>query len=168
MPGQWEQRQFLVRCPNNSAPRLHIYLPVNGKKAQQIWARRSPDLSRQVSVFSHVWRAGMCSCVWYPCPPPRFLLIVIKKFALKAQGERAAVTLEEFWWCRPSVWIVECVWEGSKCTSADMLFVEKGASPLTPFSQQLIGSAWVSFRVFSSPSSVCVCREEVPHCHRCS
>lgn len=167
MPGQWEQRQFLVRCPNNSAPRLHIYLPVNEKKPSrserggaQIWAGKFQ--------FSATFDEQACVRVWYPRPPPRFLLIVIKKFALKAQGERAAVTLEEFWWCRPSVWIVECVWEGSKCTSADMLFVEKGASPLTPFSQQLIGSAWVSFRVFSSPSSVCVCREEVPHCHRCS
>lgn len=75
------------------------------------------------------------------------LVVIKKKLPLKALGERADVTPEEFWWCRPSVWIVECVWEGSKCTSADMLFVEKGASPLTPFffffcfAQQLIGSA---------------------------
>lgn len=65
------------------------------------------------------------------------------------------MTLEEFWWCRPSGW----VWEGSKCSGADMLFVEKGASPLTYFFsllQQLIGSARAFFFAFFLPQLLCV------------
>lgn len=45
----------------------------------------------------------------------------------------ATVTPKESSWCRPSVWIVECVWEGSKCTSDDMIFIEEGDSPLNSF-----------------------------------
>lgn len=64
-------------------------------------------------------------------PPSHSPLLLLKN--KKKNSEWAAVTLEEFWWCRPSLWIVDCVWEGSKCSCADMLFVEKGASPFTHF-----------------------------------
>lgn len=115
MPGQWEQRQFLARCPNNSAPRLHIYLPVWRNEKKKGGKERNTDWNRRVSVFIHAWRAGMCSCAWFaslnkpPLPPRRplsrptlhstFSLRAShsrrhqKIFALKALGEKAAVTL---------------------------------------------------------------------------
>jgi len=150
MPGQWEQRQFLVRCPNNSSPRLHIYLPVSkkkkkrGEKKNNTAGTKSRDEhgSRRATVFSHAWRAGMCSCVWFLPPPhthtspppprcsPRFPhSLSATNLPLKAPAVKPAGP----WRCRPSVCIVECVCEGSKCTGDDMLFVGKGASPLTPF-----------------------------------
>lgn len=164
MPGQWEQRQFLARCPNNSAPRLHIYLPVwRNEKKKGGGKERNTDWNRRVSVFIHAWRTGMCSCAWFaslnkPAPPPYLsaqppLHVFPSCFPFSSSSEN--ICLKSSGWegrrdagrnsgcCRPSVWIAACVWEGSKCTGSDMLFVDERASPLTPFFF-LMGSAWVS------------------------
>lgn len=73
------------------------------------------------------------------------------------------MTLEEFWWCRPSVWIVGCIWEGSKCSGADMLFIEKEASPLTHFFPPFTTTDrecwclhWSFFFAFFPPQPLCV------------
>lgn len=65
MPGQWEQRQFLVRCPNNSAPRFHIYLPVRGGKKQQGLSGEEHRLEQ--ASFSFQPRLTSMACVHVCC-----------------------------------------------------------------------------------------------------
>lgn len=65
MLGQWEQRQFLVRCPNNSALRFHIYLPVF-KKNSRDWAQKVASFSFSVIPDKHERVRG--------CGPPPFQL----------------------------------------------------------------------------------------------
>lgn len=167
MPGQWEQRQFLARCPNNSAPRLHIYLPVwRNEKKKGGGGKRGTQIGTGEFQFSFTPDEQACvhvrgSRLWInppPAPPPYLsaqppLHVFPSCFPFSSSSEN--ICLKSSGWegrrdagrnsgcCRPSVWIAACVWEGSKCTGSDMLFVDERASPLTPFFF-LMGSAWVS------------------------
>lgn len=99
---------------------------------------------------------------------------------------RADMTLEESWWCRPSVWIVPSVYgkgQSAPALTCFFFFVESGASPLTSsppfFSFTTTDRKNLRWTFYPLPTSFCVCvcvcyvcvclrarSKEVPRRHR--